>query len=162
MKIGCNKGCKSRNLLIYTLVCWERGIRTPGTVTRSPHFECGPFDHSGISPGSGIDKDEIESLLENHEGIWFGCKSTIKKRREQAFSSLFSSPARFWKYDGTTTVRTDFESLGFESLGFESATDFEYTHFGRSRSQLLRRPRWCRVGRGCRGCRTIRWCRWWL
>ena len=69
MKIGCNKGCKSRNLLIYTLVCGERGIRTPGTVTRSPHFECGPFDHSGISPGSGIDKDEIGSLLENHEGI---------------------------------------------------------------------------------------------
>ena len=28
---GCNKGCKSRNLLIYTLVCGERGIRTPGT-----------------------------------------------------------------------------------------------------------------------------------
>ena len=22
---GCNKGCKSRNLLIYTLVCGERG-----------------------------------------------------------------------------------------------------------------------------------------
>ena len=28
----------------------KRGIRTPGTVTRSPHFECGPFDHSGIFP----------------------------------------------------------------------------------------------------------------
>ena len=27
---GCNKGCKSRNSLIYTLVCGERGIRTPG------------------------------------------------------------------------------------------------------------------------------------
>ena len=30
--------------------CGKRGIRTPGTVTRSPHFECGPFDHSGIFP----------------------------------------------------------------------------------------------------------------
>ena len=28
--LGCNKGCKSHNLLIYTLVCGERGIRTPG------------------------------------------------------------------------------------------------------------------------------------
>ena len=28
----------------------KRGIRTPGTVTRTPHFECGPFDHSGIFP----------------------------------------------------------------------------------------------------------------
>lgn len=31
--------------------CGERGIRTPGTVARTPHFECGPIDHSGISPG---------------------------------------------------------------------------------------------------------------
>ena len=30
--------------------CGKRGIRTPGTVTRTPHFECGPFDHSGIFP----------------------------------------------------------------------------------------------------------------
>ena len=30
----------------------KRGIRTPGTVTRTPHFECGPFDHSGIFPFS--------------------------------------------------------------------------------------------------------------
>lgn len=29
---GCRKGCKSHNLLIYTLVCGERGIRTPGPV----------------------------------------------------------------------------------------------------------------------------------
>ena len=28
----------------------ETGIRTQGTVARTPHFECGPFDHSGISP----------------------------------------------------------------------------------------------------------------
>ena len=26
------------------------GIRTPGTVTRTPHFECGPIDHSGTFP----------------------------------------------------------------------------------------------------------------
>ena len=28
----------------------KTGIRTLGTVARSPHFECGPFDHSGIFP----------------------------------------------------------------------------------------------------------------
>ena len=27
---GVIKGCKSHNLLIYTLMCGERGIRTPG------------------------------------------------------------------------------------------------------------------------------------
>lgn len=47
---GCKKGCKSRNYLIYTPYCGETGIRTQGAVTRSPHFECGPFDHSGIFP----------------------------------------------------------------------------------------------------------------
>ena len=38
------------NLLIFSVCCGETGIRTLGTVTRSPHFECGPIDHSGISP----------------------------------------------------------------------------------------------------------------
>ena len=28
----------------------KTGIRTLGTVARSPHFECGPIDHSGIFP----------------------------------------------------------------------------------------------------------------
>src|SRR5206468_6453257 len=29
----------------------EGGIRTHGTVARTPHFECGAFDHSATSPG---------------------------------------------------------------------------------------------------------------
>ena len=42
---------KKPNLKLgFCLCCGERGIRTPGTVTRTPHFECGPIDHSGISP----------------------------------------------------------------------------------------------------------------
>jgi hypothetical protein len=28
----------------------EGGIRTPDTVTRMPHFECGAFNHSATSP----------------------------------------------------------------------------------------------------------------
>ena len=28
----------------------EAGIRTLGTLSSTPHFECGPFDHSGTSP----------------------------------------------------------------------------------------------------------------
>ena len=34
------------------IICGKRGIRTPGTVTRTPHFECGPIDHSGIFPNA--------------------------------------------------------------------------------------------------------------
>ena len=49
MKIlGCNKGCKSRNSLIYTLVCGERGIRTPETIssfTRFPGVPLQPLEH---------------------------------------------------------------------------------------------------------------------
>ena len=32
----------------------KTGIRTLGTVTRSPHFECGPIDHSGIFPTNPV------------------------------------------------------------------------------------------------------------
>ncbi len=30
----------------------EGGIRTPDTVARMPHFECGAFNHSATSPYS--------------------------------------------------------------------------------------------------------------
>ena len=32
----------------------KTGIRTLGTVARSPHFECGPIDHSGIFPSAKL------------------------------------------------------------------------------------------------------------
>jgi hypothetical protein len=32
------------------MCCGEKGIRTPGPVTRTTVFETAPFDHSGISP----------------------------------------------------------------------------------------------------------------
>ena len=47
---------KKRDLftsLFPFIICGKRGIRTPGTVTRTPHFECGPIDHSGIFPNAG-------------------------------------------------------------------------------------------------------------
>jgi hypothetical protein len=36
------------NLMRY--IGGEGGIRTPDTVARMPHFECGAFDHSATSP----------------------------------------------------------------------------------------------------------------
>ena len=47
------KGCIKNVLFdaaLSLLFCGKTGIRTLGTVTRSPHFECGPIDHSGIFP----------------------------------------------------------------------------------------------------------------
>ena len=32
------------------MVGGEGGIRTPDTVARTPHFECGAFNHSATSP----------------------------------------------------------------------------------------------------------------
>ena len=38
------------SFFIAALLSGKGGIRTPGTVTRTPHFECGPIDHSGTFP----------------------------------------------------------------------------------------------------------------
>ena len=32
----------------------EGGIRTPGTVARTSHFECDAIDHSATSPEAGL------------------------------------------------------------------------------------------------------------
>ena len=38
------------DISLLRFFCGKGGIRTPGTVTRTPHFECGPIDHSGTFP----------------------------------------------------------------------------------------------------------------
>ena len=40
----------------------EGGIRTPDTVARMPHFECGAFNHSATSPGSAWAAPEARAL----------------------------------------------------------------------------------------------------
>ena len=35
----------------FSLICGEKGIRTPGARESTTVFETAPFDHSGISPG---------------------------------------------------------------------------------------------------------------
>jgi hypothetical protein len=37
-----------------TLSGGEGGIRTPDTVARMPHFECGAIDHSATSPAAAL------------------------------------------------------------------------------------------------------------
>lgn len=41
---------KKKQPLKVAFLGGETGIRTLGTRKSTPHFECGPFDHSGISP----------------------------------------------------------------------------------------------------------------
>ena len=42
----------------------EGGIRTHGTVARTPHFECGAFDHSATSPLEQAFADGSRLLVE--------------------------------------------------------------------------------------------------
>lgn len=56
--VGYNEGChiarcaKSNNLKgLESKSGGEGEIRTPDTVARMPHFECGAFNHSATSPG---------------------------------------------------------------------------------------------------------------
>lgn len=58
----------------------KRGIRTPGTVTRTLHFECSAFDHSAIFPRH-IVRFSVANLLI----ISIGCAKFIKN-----FSKKFS------------------------------------------------------------------------
>src|SRR5687768_1403589 len=45
---------KSQETRKISLAGGEGGIRTPDTVARMPHFECGAFNHSATSPsGAG-------------------------------------------------------------------------------------------------------------
>jgi hypothetical protein len=43
----------------------EGGIRTPDTVARMPHFECGAFNHSATSPEAetGLKKAQISEAI---------------------------------------------------------------------------------------------------
>ena len=45
----------------------EGGIRTPDTVTRMPHFECGAFNHSATSPSLiNLEILRLEASAEGH------------------------------------------------------------------------------------------------
>jgi hypothetical protein len=47
----------------------EGGIRTPDTVTRMPHFECGAFNHSATSPWQSMTYVSFSALAKSfHRG----------------------------------------------------------------------------------------------
>src|SRR5262245_11004775 len=47
---GFLKDCERWRRTANKLCGGEGGIRTPDTVARMPHFECGAIDHSATSP----------------------------------------------------------------------------------------------------------------
>ena len=47
----------------------KRGIRTPGRVTPTSHFECDTFDHSAIFPFH-YDAAKVSNILETAKYFW--------------------------------------------------------------------------------------------
>jgi hypothetical protein len=64
--------------------CGERGIRTPGPVTRTTVFETAPIDHSGISP-----------LLVDPDMFWF----RDDKNKKLFLLSIFSTNIQHTQID---------------------------------------------------------------
>src|SRR6266567_1860564 len=70
--------CKVRNIVVINQIVnlvrgGEGGIRTPDTVTRMPHFECGAFNHSATSPWQQGAKTSAARL----------CIQRVKAKQEQ-------------------------------------------------------------------------------
>jgi hypothetical protein len=59
--IAASESVVSRRL---AMLGGEGGIRTHGTVARTPHFECGAFDHSATSPLEQAFADRSRLLVE--------------------------------------------------------------------------------------------------
>lgn len=67
----------------------KTGIRTLGTVARSPHFECGPIDHSGIFPCSvGKVTTFCDTRAKSSKKVWGN--SEIRSGK-WSFAGLFPS-----------------------------------------------------------------------
>ena len=78
---GCRKGCKSYNLLIYTLYCGESGIRTRETLLAFTHFPgvpLQPLEHLSL----------VLSLLESSAKI-----NIVRQRSKSALMVMLPAPS---------------------------------------------------------------------
>src|SRR5499426_543397 len=79
----------------------EGGIRTPDTVTRMPHFECGAFNHSATSPWPHRCKHHMGRRLCNQRETAKQERSVARRKwfivaldRADTQKNLSRSPAR--------------------------------------------------------------------
>ena len=94
-------GIKKHRACTMFKFCGKRGIRTPGTVTRTPHFECGPFDHSGIFPKSVAKVYKIIDSWEMRKQkflFFFLYSLTVINTSQLSFKWKSTNPCRgsFW------------------------------------------------------------------
>src|SRR5437868_10576613 len=69
----------------------EGGIRTPDTVARMPHFECGAFNHSATSPAGARARKPRQVREVLSEGL-FGNKWFAQQRRHLHWVALGPKP----------------------------------------------------------------------
>ena len=88
LKIYKNK--KENISFWYILFSGERGIRTPGTLTSTPVFKTGSFDHSDISP-------RLSSLFVNRVGV----EPTTHRLRVCCSTNWATDPLFFGRFSKT-------------------------------------------------------------
>ncbi len=109
----------------------ERGIRTPGTVARTPHFECGPIDHSGTSPFRSREEDLPRSP--DPKPLFWDCKYRhifyfrtfscgknhiwLKKRLRRPCFCRFSGIIRTFDFVEDTPARQNAGKFAFAFAG---------------------------------------------
>ena len=112
-------------------LCGEGGIRTPGTVARTPHFECGPIDHSGTSPFRSREEDLPRSP--DPKPLFWDCKYRhifyfrtfscgknhiwLKKRLRRPCFCRFSGIIRTFDFVEDTPARQNAGKFAFAFAG---------------------------------------------
>ena len=129
--MGSFFGCLACKTLIVKVVCGEGGIRTPGTVARTPHFECGPIDHSGTSPFRSREEDLPRSP--DPKPLFWDCKYRhifyfrtfscgknhiwLKKRLRRPCFCRFSGIIRTFDFVEDTPARQNAGKFAFAFAG---------------------------------------------
>ena len=112
-----NQTSKSDSYFYLLFLSGETGIRTLGTVTRSPHFECGPIDHSGISPKRLKRLLKIQKALYRAERQGFAGTSRyngFQDRRNRPLchlSKLLCQVLLFFKSDAKVRIIFEYASI---------------------------------------------------
>ena len=109
-----NQTSKSDSYFYLLFLSGETGIRTLGTVTRSPHFECGPIDHSGISPKRLKRLLKIQKALYRAERPGTSRYNGFQDRRNRPLchlSKLLCQVLLFFKSDAKVRIIFEYASI---------------------------------------------------
>ena len=130
-RFAADMGKKDKIDFLSSTFSGEGGIRTPGTVARTPHFECGPIDHSGTSPFRSREEDLPRSP--DPKPLFWDCKYRhifyfrtfscgknhiwLKKRLRRPCFCRFSGIIRTFDFVEDTPARQNAGKFAFAFAG---------------------------------------------